>query len=92
MTICCRSISFLLLLTVLGLSSPKVAAGADDGFHRPDQDLSKWERTKESRWAKLFQAIEMFVSFGGCPWGRVRQKKYGAKPSRLIPPESTEPQ
>ena len=45
-----------------------------------------------SRWAKLLQAIEMVVTFGGCPWGRARQRKYGIKPSESLPPVSTEPQ
>jgi hypothetical protein len=39
-----------------------------------------------SRWAKLLQAIEMLVTFGGCPWGRARQKKYGVRPSESLPP------
>jgi hypothetical protein len=45
-----------------------------------------------SRWAKFLQAIEMLVTFGGCPWGRARQRKYGVRPSEPIPAESTEPQ
>ena len=44
------------------------------------------------RWAKLLQTIEMFVTFGGCPWGRARQKKYGIKPSESLSSVSTEPQ
>jgi hypothetical protein len=51
MTIRCRSTVFhvlSLLLAVAGLSGPQAAAGADYGFQRPDQDLSKWERTKEN--------------------------------------------
>ena len=38
-----------------------------------------------SRWANLLQAIEMFVTFGGCPWGRARQRKYGVKPDEPVP-------
>ena len=34
-----------------------------------------------SRWARFLQAIEMVVTFGGCPWGRARRRKYGVKPS-----------
>lgn len=34
-----------------------------------------------SRWARFLQAIEMAVTFGGCPWGRARRRKYGVKPS-----------
>jgi hypothetical protein len=44
-----------------------------------------------SRWAKILQAIEMVITFGGCPWGRARQRKYGVKPNESLPPESTEP-
>jgi len=36
--------------------------------------------------AKIVQAIEMAVTFGGCPWGRARQKKYGVKPNEPLPP------
>jgi len=38
-----------------------------------------------SRWARFLQAIEMVVTFGGCPWGRARQRKYGVKPSEPLP-------
>ena len=38
-----------------------------------------------SRWANLLQAIEMFVTFSGCPWGRARQRKYGVKPDEPVP-------
>jgi len=34
-----------------------------------------------SRWARFLQAIEMVITFGGCPWGRARRRKYGVKPS-----------
>ncbi len=48
MNIDCRStVWILLLLALVGLSSPQVAPGADDGYNRPDQDISKWERTKQ---------------------------------------------
>ena len=30
--------------------------------------------------AKKLQKIEMVVTFGGCPWGRARQRKYGVRP------------
>lgn len=56
--------------------------------HRcPIRTRARWG----SRWAKFLQAIEMVVTFGGCPWGRARQRKYGVRPSEPIPPESTEP-
>jgi hypothetical protein len=31
--------------------------------------------------AKAFQKLEMLLTFGGCPAGRDRQKKYGVKPN-----------
>lgn len=37
-----------------------------------------------SRWAKFLQAIEMIVTFGGCPWGRARQRKHGVKPNEPL--------
>ena len=42
---------------------------------------------KGNRFARFLQSIEMIVTFGGCPWGRARQKKYGVKPSELLPPD-----
>ena len=44
-----------------------------------------------SRWARFLQAIEMLVTFGGCPWGRARQKKYGVKPSESLPSQEERP-
>lgn len=38
-----------------------------------------------SGWARFLQRIEMVVTFGGCPWGRARQKKYGVPPDVPIP-------
>jgi hypothetical protein len=38
-----------------------------------------------SPWAKFLQAIEMAVTFGGCPWGRARQRKYGVTPAESLP-------
>lgn len=35
--------------------------------------------------AQFFQKIELLVTFGGCWWGRARQKKYGVKPDEPIP-------
>jgi hypothetical protein len=45
---------------------------------------------KGNRFARFLQGIEMIVTFGGCPWGRARQKKYGVRPSESLPGESTE--
>ena len=38
-----------------------------------------------NRFAQFLQRAEMLVTFGGCPWGRARQKKYGVRPDELIP-------
>jgi hypothetical protein len=35
--------------------------------------------------AKKLQKIEMVVTFGGCPWGRARQRKYGVRPDEPVP-------
>ena len=46
----CRSVlvrGLPVLLALVCLSSPQAGRGADDGFNRPDQDISKWERSKE---------------------------------------------
>ena len=38
-----------------------------------------------NRFAQLIQTVEMAVTFGGCPYGRARQKKYGVKPNQPLP-------
>jgi hypothetical protein len=35
--------------------------------------------------AKLFVKIEMALTFGGCPAGRARKKKYGVRPDEPLP-------
>jgi hypothetical protein len=40
---------------------------------------------KGHRIAKFLQSIEMLVTFGGCPWGRARRKKYGVQPNQPVP-------
>ena len=40
------------------------------------------------RLARFVQAVEMLVTFGGCPHGRARQRKYGVRPNEPIPPQS----
>jgi ribosome-binding protein aMBF1 (putative translation factor) len=40
---------------------------------------------KGNRIAVFLQRIEMLVTFGGCPWGRARQRKYGVAPSEPLP-------
>jgi len=47
---------------------------------------------KGNRLARLLQAVEMLVTFGGCPWGRARERKYGVKPNEPVPPEFRTPQ
>jgi hypothetical protein len=41
---------------------------------------------KGNRIARFLQAIEVVVTFGGCPWGRARQRMYGVRPSEPLPP------
>ncbi|MFH1918358.1 MAG: hypothetical protein ABIP48_00510 [Planctomycetota bacterium] len=43
---------------------------------------------KGNRFARFFQTIEMLATFGGCPWGRARRRKYGVKPNEPLPPEN----
>ena len=38
-----------------------------------------------NRIAKILQSIEMLVTFGGCPWGRARRRKYGVPPDQPVP-------
>lgn len=38
----------------------------------------------------FLQKIEMFLTGGGCPAGRARQKKYGVKPHEKIPDSENE--
>ena len=35
---------------------------------------------KGHKLAKALQKVELVVTFGGCPWGRARQKKHGVRP------------
>ncbi len=43
---------------------------------------------KGNTFAKFLQSVEMFLTFGACPWGRARQKKYGVRPDEPLPPKS----
>ncbi len=38
--------------------------------------------------AALLQKFEMLLTFGGCPWGRARQRAYGVAPNQSL---STKP-
>ena len=44
-----------------------------------------------NRFARILQSVEMVVTFGGCPWGRARQREYGVKPSDPLPLAQTSP-
>ena len=39
---------------------------------------------KGSRLAKVIQKIEVALTFGGCPWGRARKRKYGVNPDETV--------
>ena len=44
---------------------------------------------RKGHWlARILQRIEMLVTFGGCPSGRARRRKYGVGPDEAIPPET----
>ena len=40
---------------------------------------------KGNRLAKIVQRIEMLVTFGRCPHGRARRRKYGVRPDEPLP-------
>jgi hypothetical protein len=64
----------------------------DQGSFDPDFCESRCpictQARKGNRLAKFLQVIEMVLTFGGCPWGRARQRKYGVRPNEQVPPES----
>jgi len=37
-----------------------------------------------NRLAVFIQRIQMALTFGGCWWGRARQRKYGVKPNESL--------
>ena len=39
------------------------------------------------RIAKALQKAELMLTFGGCPCGRARQRKYGVRPDEALPPK-----
>jgi hypothetical protein len=43
---------------------------------------------KGNRLARMIQTVEMVVTFGGCPWGRARRRKYGVGPEEAVPEKS----
>lgn len=43
---------------------------------------------RKGKWlAVIAQKLETALTFGGCPSGRARKKKYGVKPSESLPPK-----
>jgi hypothetical protein len=40
------------------------------------------------RLARALQKVELWLTFGGCPWGRARQRKYGVRPDEPVPSET----
>ena len=40
------------------------------------------------RLAKFFQRLELWLTSGGCPWGRARKRKYGVEPDQPLPPSA----
>jgi hypothetical protein len=46
---------------------------------------------KGNRVAKTLQRIEQIVTFGGCPWCRARQRKYGVRPDEPLPSPEDDP-
>jgi len=65
-------------------------------FNRKDPDYCEYgcpvcrAARRGNRLAKLLQSIELAVTFGGCCWGRARERKYGVKPNESLP-ENPEP-
>ena len=46
---------------------------------------------RKGHWlARIIQKIELAVTFGGCPAGRARRKRFGVGPAEAIPPEALE--
>ena len=69
------------------------ATSKDTGLFDPDfceQRCPVCTRARRgNRLAQFLQKIETLITFGGCPWGRARQKKYGVVPSQNIPADRT---
>ena len=39
-----------------------------------------------NRLARFLQTLELLATFGGCPWGRARKRKYGVPPDQPVQP------
>ena len=72
----------------------KKMSGSDRGWFDPDYCENRCpvctRARKGNRLAKILQRIEMVVTFGGCPWGRARQRKYGVRPDESLPAQHPE--
>ena len=64
--------------------SPDDGKGFDPEFCESKCPICTRAR-KGNRLARFLQAIETAVTFGGCPWGRARERKYGVKPNESRP-------
>ena len=43
-------------------------------------------RARQGNWlARVFQRVELALTFGGCWWGRARKRKYGVNPDQPLP-------
>lgn len=42
------------------------------------------------RLARFLQSLETLLTFGGCPWGRARQRQYGVRPGEPLPHASAQ--
>jgi hypothetical protein len=48
-------------------------------------------RARQGRpWARMFQKLEMMLTFGACPWGRARQRAFGVRPDEARPVDKLE--
>ena len=45
---------------------------------------------KGHRLAQALQKVELLVTFGGCPWGRARQRTYGVRPDEPLLPKGAD--
>jgi len=58
-------------------------------FFDPDFCESKCPICTRARrgvvWARWLQRIELLLTFGGCPWGRARARRYGVPPDQPRP-------
>jgi hypothetical protein len=59
-------------------------------FHPNDPDYCEigcpicTNARKGNKIAQFIQNLEILLTFGGCWWGRAREKKYGVKPDQPL--------